>query len=221
MMIVMKFPSLEELAERWTLAHTIAVAAWVIVVVLGIALLARQGETTYPQVAKRKTYAAENATFAYPANWTISNCEPDKPFIELPGYIAGDYKGGEAYHLTMYGTTAFNCVKDRPERLDLYPEQLVASETPCAPATSTPGERLDNGLYLYLQEDRGEVVAIHVRQNLCFAPADTVVLGFGFIDPIAEPTDAAEFGLPRVKKEDLLRSPQYQDIRELAASIRY
>jgi hypothetical protein len=213
--------NLEELAERWTLAHTVAVAAWVVVLVLAVAVLLQRDGSTYPTTDARKTYAAENATFVYPANWTTNNCEPGKPFIELPGYIEANYKGDKSYALSMYGTGAFNCIKDRPERFDIYPEEVVASETPCAPGTSTEGERLENGLYLQLQEDEGSVVAIHIRQNQCFAPAETLVLGFAFTDPDEQPNDISDFGPPRVEKEALLRSPQYQDIRELAESIRY
>lgn len=218
----MRFPSLEELAERWSIAHTVAVAAWVVVVVLGVAVLLRQNVSTYPEVEQRKVYAAENATFKYPANWTVNNCEQaGEPFLELPGHIRADYKGDSHYRLAMYGTTAFNCIKDRPERLDIYSEQMVASDTPCAPGTSTEGERLENGLYLQLQEDEGSVVAIHIRQNNCFAPADTVVLGFAFIDPEEEPGDVIEHGPPRIGKEALLASPQYRDIKALAESIGY
>lgn len=217
----MGLPSLEELAEKWTPAHTIAVAAWVVVLVLGAVLLARNTASTYPATDERKIYAAENATFYYPANWTINPCIPDEPFIELPGTIKSNYKGERGYKLTVYGTGAYNCVKDRPERLDIYPEEIVASDQPCAPGTSTPGERLANGLYLQLQEQDGEVVSVYIKQNSCYAPADTVVLGFGFGDPKAGPGDTAEFGLPRVEKDDFLRSRQYQDIRALAESIRY
>ena len=217
----MHLPSLEELAERWTIAHTIAVAAWAVVLVLGVVLLVRSNVSTYPTTSDLKIYAAENATFKYPANWTINNCAPDKPFIELPGTIKSDYKDRRNYQLSVYGTGAYNCIKDRPERLDISPEEIVASDTPCAPATSTEGEKLVNGLYLQLQEDAGQVVAVHIKQNRCFASTDTVVLGFGFMDPQAEPGDTSTYGPPRVSKEDFLLSRQYQDIRTLAESIRY
>lgn len=217
----MKFPSLEELAERWTVAHTIAVAAWAVVLVLGLMLLVRGNTNTYPVTSEKKVYAAENATFKYPANWTINNCVPDKPFIELPGSVKSGYKDRGDYSLTIYGTGAYNCIKDRPERLDISPEEIVASDTPCATATSTEGEKLVNGLYLQLQEDAGQVVAVHIKQNSCFAGADTVVLGFAFTDPQAEPGDTAAYGPPRVDKEDFLNSRQYQDIRTLAESIKY
>jgi len=218
---VVKILSLEELAERWSLAHTVAVAAWVVVIVLGIALLLRGDGSNYPVTDLKKVYAAENATFTYPANWTLNDCAPDKAFIELPGTIGSDYKGRQAYPLTIYGTGAFNCVKDRPERLDIYSEQIVASDTPCSITTSTKGERLENGLYMQLQEQVGKIIAAHIKQNSCFAPADTVVLGFAFLDPAEEPGDAAEFGRPGVETDAFLASQQYQDIRALAESIRY
>src|SRR6185369_6089235 len=142
------------------------------------------------------------------------------PFIELPGTIKTDYKHKD-YQIKMYGTTAYNCIKDRPERLDLYPEEMTASSNPCAPATSTEGEQLSNGLYLQLQQEGDDVLAINVRQNSCYAPADTLVLGFGFTDPKPESADSSSFGVPRIKKEKLLESRQYKDIRTLAESIKY
>lgn len=217
----MRLLTLEEVAERWTIAHTIAVVAWSAVIVLGIVLLIRSNISTYPSTGNLKVYAAENATFKYPANWTINTCKSDKSFIELPGTIKSNYKGEKAYKLAMYGTGAFNCVADRPERLDISSEEIVASSTPCAPGTSTDGERLENGLYLQLKEQAGDVLAVHIKQNSCFAPADTIVLGFAFTDPQAQAGDSVEFGLPGVSKDMFLASPQYRDIRTLAESIRY
>ena len=217
----MRFLSLEELAERWTAAHTIAVAAWIVVLVLGIAVFFKDRTGTYPAADVYKVYAAENATFTYPANWQINNCVTGHPFIELPGNIKATYKNKKGYKLAMYGTGAYSCVKDRPERLDIYHEDIVASDHPCAPGTSTEGERLSNGLYLQLQEEGGEVVAVDIKQNSCFAPADTVVLGFAFTDPNAADGDTEQYGPPSVPKKDLLKSRQYQDIRALAQSIRY
>src|SRR5688572_27939221 len=111
----MKFPSLEELAENWRLAHTVAVAAWAVVIVLGIMLLVQNNASTYPATDRLKVYAAENATFKYPANWTINDCSTNKPFIELPGTIKSNYKNKRSYPLTVYGTGAYNCINDRPE----------------------------------------------------------------------------------------------------------
>jgi hypothetical protein len=216
-----KLLDLAALAERWTIAHTFAVAAWVAVAVLGLLLLVRSNVSTYPATNTLKVYAAENATFKYPENWTVNNCEADKPFIELPGTIKTDYKKDHNYQLKMYGTTAYNCIKDRPERLDLYPEEIAASSNPCAPASSTEGEQLDNGLYIQLQQEGNDVLAIHVKQNSCYAPADTLVMGFAFTDPDPKLGDSVEFGVPRVKKEKLLESRQYKDIRALAESIKY
>jgi hypothetical protein len=217
----MRFASLEELAERWSIAHTIALSAWVVALVLGVTLLIRNSADTYPVTDMYKVYAAENATFTYPANWTINRCSPDKSFIEVPGTIKSDYKGRNAYLLTIYGDVVYECMENRPARLDIRSEKLVASNDPCAPATSTEGEDLGNGLYLQLQETDEEVYALHIKQNSCYAPADTVVLGFAFLDPNAEPDDSAEHGPPRVKKEAFLKSRQFQDIRALAQSIRY
>jgi hypothetical protein len=217
----MRFISLEELAERWTAAHTFAVAAWIVVLVLGIAVFFKGRSGTYPTTDAYNVYAAENATFTYPANWQINNCVDGHPFIELPGNIKTKYKNKKDYKLTMYGTGAYTCVKGRPERLDIYHEDIVASDHPCAPGTSTEGERLPNGLFLQLQEEDGEVVAVDIKQNSCFAPADTVVLGFAFTDPKAGDGDTEQFGPPRVAEKDLLKSRQYQDIRTLAQSIRY
>ncbi|HTH72724.1 MAG TPA: hypothetical protein VL737_05180 [Candidatus Pristimantibacillus sp.] len=217
----MRWPSLEDLAERWTPAHTIAVSAWVIVLILGVTLLFRGDGTNYPVTGQQKTYAAENATFKYPANWTINQCAPNQPLIQLPGTIAASYKGKKRYPLTIYGADAFNCIKGRPDRLDIYPENMTAGSNPCSIATSTKGEKLKNGLYLELQEEGDYVVAIHIKQNSCYAPSDTVVLGFAFTDPNAEEGDLAKYGLPSVKKQDLLASDQYKDIRTLAESISY
>lgn len=217
----MRLPSLEELAEKWTFAHTIAVAAWVLVVVLGIAVLVRGDGSNYPVTDTKKIYAAENATFSYPANWTVNACTSNKPFIELPGTIGSDYKDRRNYPLGIYGMGAYNCVRDRPERLDISPEEIVASDTPCAPASSTKGEKLSNGLYLQLRESDGKVTAVEIRQNKCYAPNDTMVLGFAFVDPEAEAGDEAAFGQPCVDKEAFVQSPQYQDIRAVAESIRY
>ncbi len=216
----MRFINIESLAERWTVAHTIAVAAWALAVLLGLMLLVRGNASTYPDVSNRKVYAAENATFSYPENWTINNCDSGKPFIELPGTIRSDYKK-RGYELTMYGTGAYNCIKDRPERLDIYTEEIKAGGTPCSPSSSTPGERLENGLYLQLQEEGDDILAVHIRQNSCYAPSDTLVLGFGFVDPESKPGDLAEHGVPRVSKEDFLASRQYKDIVDLAQSIKY
>lgn len=219
-MYVVSLLSIETLAERWSFAHTIAVAAWAAVIVLGLVFLVRSNVSPYPATDRLKVYAAENATFKYPENWTINNCESGKPFIELPGAIKTDYKR-KGYELKMYGTTAYNCIKDRPERLDLYPEEMAASSNPCAPASSTDGEQLGNGLYLQLREEQGDILSVHIKQNSCYAPADTLVLGFGFVDPDPQPGDTAEFGTPRVDKETFLKSRQYQDIRALAESIKY
>lgn len=217
----MNIPSLEELAENWRLAHTVAVAAWAVVIVLGIMLLVQNSASTYPATDRLKVYAAENATFRYPANWTINGCSTNKPFIELPGNIKSNYKNKRAYPLTIYGTGAYNCIKDRPERLDISPEEIVASDNPCAPASSTEGEKLSNGLYLQLIEEGGELAAIHIKQNSCFVPTDTVVLGFAFSDPEAEEGDLMKFGPPHMKADDFKKSQQYQDIRTVAESISY
>lgn len=214
-------PTLEELAERWTLAHTIAVAAWAVALVLGLMLLVRSTAGTYPTTDDLQVYAAENATFMHPANWTINDCVAGRPFIELPGTFKADYKGQKAYPLAIYGTGAYNCIKGRPERFDIYPEDIIASDTPCATATSTKGEKLGNGLYLQLQEQEGELVAIYIKQNSCFAPADTAVIGFAFKDLQAEPGDADKYGPSRVSKDKFLASRQYKDIRALAESIHY
>jgi len=218
----MKWLSLEELAENWTIAHTISVVTWAVVVVLGIALLVHNNKPdTYPATNQLRVYAAENATFKMPANWTIGNCAADEPFIKLPGTIASTYKGKKDYPLEVTGTGAYSCVKDRPARLDLYSEELVASDNPCAPGISTEGEKLHNGLYMQLQEEDGAVLAIQIKQNSCFAPADAFVLSFSFVDPRSEQGDTAEFGPPSITKADLLKSRQYQDIHTLAESIRY
>lgn len=219
--VVMRLLSLDELAERWTLAHTIAVAAWAVVLVLGAMLYARNHVSTYPATDNVKVYAAENATFKYPENWQINDCASNKPFIELPGSIRSNYKDQKAYQLQIYGTGALNCINDRPERLDIYSENIVASDNPCAPATSTQGEQLTNGLYLQLAEQDGEVVAVRIKQNSCFAPAHTALLGFAFIDPNGNEEDTYNFGPPRVPKEVFLASRQYRDIRALAESIKY
>jgi hypothetical protein len=218
----MKFSSLEDLAERWTFAHTLAVVAWVVVLVLGVAVLFKNHQpATYPVVQDRKIYAAENATFKYPANWTLNNCDPNRPFIELPGTIRAEYKGSKSYQLTIYGADSFRCIKDRPERFDIYRETMTASDSPCALATSTRGELLSNGLYLQLQIQGDRVLAVQIRQNSCYAPADAVVLGFAFADPQAMEGDRTKWGLPSVRKEDFITSPQYRDIQALAESIKY
>lgn len=214
-------PSIEDLAQKWSIAHTIAVSAWVVVLVLAVVLMSRHTVDSYPTTEGRKIYAGENATFTYPENWTINSCHATKPFIELPGTIKVDYKGKKAYPLNIHGVTAFNCTKDRPEHFDIYSETIVASETPCSMATSTRGERLANGLYLQLQESEENVLAVTVRQNECFAPGGVAIIGFAFADPAAEQGDAAEFGMPQIKKDAFLASPQYRDIKALAESIRY
>ena len=217
----MSFPTLEELAERWTIAHTISIVAWAAVIVLGIVLLLRNNQSTYPVDRSLKVYAAENATFRYPANWKLNTeCKADQPFLELPGTIRSDYKE-KRYELQIYGFGAFSCIKDRPEKLDIYTEQMVASDTPCAPSSSTDGDRLENGLYFNLKEQGGKIIAVHIQQNGCYAPANTVVLGFAFVDPYARTDDMTKFGTPRIKKADFLASPQYRDIRALAESIKY
>jgi hypothetical protein len=217
----MKLPSLEDIAMKWSLAHTVALAAWVIVAALGVALFVRHTADPYPATDKHKMYAAENATFTYPQNWTINACVPGHSFIELPGTIKGDYKGRQAYGFTIIGSGAYACSKDRPERLDLYAETFTASDNPCAPATSTKGERLDNGLYLHLAEHNGEVYGISIHQNSCFAPEGVSVLTFSLMDPQAKVGDTEEYGPPRIKQEAFLVSRQYQDIKALVESIRY
>jgi hypothetical protein len=199
----------------------VAVVAWVVVVVLGVALLFKSHVSTYPTIDRFRLYAAENATFTYPENWKINDCVPDHPFIELPGTIRSDYKRKKGYQLTIYGADTFNCIKGRPDRLDIYSEDIAASDSPCVPATSTRGEHLSNGLYLQLQEQGDRILAVQIKQNSCFAPADVVVLGFAFVDPKAKEGDAAQFGVASIKKTDFLASPQYRDIKALAESIRY
>jgi len=216
-----RLSSLEALAEKWTIAHTISLAAWVAVLVLGIFLIFRPSGSSYPKTDILKTYAGENATFTYPENWTVGNCGLDEPFLELPGTIESEYKGKRSYPLAIYGTGAYNCMKDRPQRFDIYPENLKASDNPCAPSASTEGERLDNGLYFEVKEQGEHVVAVHIKQNNCYAPADTVVLGFAFVDPEMQVGDDVEFGMPTVNKEIFLKSPQYADMHSLAQSIRY
>lgn len=214
----MKRLSLEKVVDRWSVAHTVALAAWAVVSVLGILLAARHTRDSYPATDKSKIYAGENATFYYPENWTINNCEGDKHFIELPGTIKSTYKGRHAYPFTMYGMAAYECIKDRPQRFDIHPEEIVASEKPCSIATSTKGKRLDNGLYLQLAEDKDGVFGIVIRQNNCFAPPESSVLAFAFTDPAA---DTGLQTIPRINKDVLLASRQYQDIKTLAEGIKY
>jgi hypothetical protein len=212
--------NLETLAEKWSIAHTIAVAAWAAVVVVGLVVFIRGHASTYPAVNRFKVYAAENATFQYPENWTVNNCESGKSFLELPGTIKSDYKD-KGYQLKIYGTGAYNCIKDRPERLDLSPEDMTASTNPCTPASSTEGERLENGLYIQLEQEGTHVLAVHIKQNSCYVAADALVLAFAFTDPDPQPGDAVTFGLPGLDKEAFLKSRQYQDIKALAESIKY
>lgn len=217
----MRLFTLDELAERWTIAHTVAVAAWVVVLVLGLVLLFKNDASTYPQTEELKVYAGENATFRYPANWIISSCEAGRPFIELPGDIRAEYKGQHDYPLALYGTGVYNCEPGRPERFDISSEQVAASDNPCAPATSTRGEMLANGLYLQLQEQGKKVFAVQIKQNSCFASPSTVVLGFAFADPKAGKEGNGDAGPPAVDKGVFLASPQYKDIKALAESIKY
>ena len=214
----MKSFSLEAVAKHWTLAHTIAIFAWIIVLILGVQLLWRHVSPTYPGAGKLKIYAGENATFMYPENWTLNNCVADKPFIELPGSIKTNYKGKQAYKFTIEGSGSYRCIEGRPERFDIYSEKITASESPCSITLSTKGEKLKNGLYLQLQERNGEVQSLVIRQNECFAPADTIILRFSFADPRSE--GVVEEPLT-VEKDSFLASPQYKDIKELAESIRY
>lgn len=209
--------NLERIADRWRIKHTVALAAWALVLILGLMLLVRNISGGYPATDQLKVYAAENATFTYPANWSVKGCASGRPFIELPGTFKTDYKGKHAYDLTVHGNGAFSCASGRPERFDLYPETFEASAAPCAPATSTRGERLQNGLYLQLDERGDELLAVHIRQNVCYAPPHTAVLSFAFADPKAESDDA----VPMVKTKDFTSSRQYLDIRALAENIRY
>lgn len=217
----MKFLTFEQLADRWTLAHTVALAAWVVALVLGAQLFFRHVLSAYPATTKMKIYAGENATFMYPENWIINGCGTAKAFIELPGTIKSEFKGRQAYAFILQGSGQYECITDRPERFDIYSEEIVASDHPCAIATSTPGERLQNGLYLQLDEQDDAVLRLHIRQNACFAPPSTSILSFTFVDTDQGSNDIAKHGQPRVKKDDLLASRQYRDIKTLAESIRY
>lgn len=217
----MKMPSLEDVASRWTFGHTAAVVAWVVVVVLALVLFSRHASDSYPATDRRKVYAGENVTFMYPENWIIGDCTAHRDFLELPGTIKANYKGRQAYAFVIRGGGSYTCIKDRPERFDIFPETIMASENPCIVAESTKGERLDNGLYLQLAEQDGEVFGLSIRQNSCFAPQDAYLLNFSFVDPEAEDNDISRYGPPRVKKDALLSSRQYQDIRTLAESFRY
>src|SRR6266545_6090240 len=220
MLFAMKTSTLEHVANKWTFAHTVALAAWVVVLVLGLQLYWQHIRDAYPATDKLKIYAAENATFMYPVNWQINQCGSGKPFIELPGTIKAKYKGRQAYQFTMYGTGSYACVKGAPERLDIYSETIAASDHPCVTATSPRGERLQNGLYIQLDESGDEVFGVSIRQNSCFVPGDMFVLRFAFTDPEAEPGDAEKYGSTRINKQDFLASRQYQDIQALAESIR-
>jgi hypothetical protein len=217
----MKLVLLESLVARWTLSHTVAAAAWAVVIVLGLALALRGVEDPYPVTNNWKVYAGENATLRYPDNWQVRTCNPGHEFIELPGTIKTSYKGQKSYGLKIEGGGSYGCSNNKPERFDIYPETFVASDTPCIPATSTQGQRLENGLYLQLGEQDGEVFDIYIRQNRCFAPAEASVLHFVFVDPDARSGDATKYGMPRVKKDAFLQSSQYRDILALAASFRY
>jgi hypothetical protein len=214
----MRLFSLESIAERWTVAHTIAAFAWVVVLVLGLQLFLRHVGGSYPATSKLKIYAGENATFMYPANWSISDCVADKPFIALPGTIKAHFKGKHAYPFTIEGEVSYRCMEGRPARLDIYSETLVASDHPCSTAMSTKGERLSNGLYLQLEERSGTVEAVNIQQNACFAPDGVHVLQFHFVDPEQK---GLQTETPAVGKAQLLASQQYKDIKALAASIRY
>lgn len=215
----MKFLSLESIAEKWTVAHTIAVFAWIVVLILGLQLFWRHVSGSYPATSKLKIYAGENATFMYPENWTINNCVADRAFIELPGNIKADFKGKQAYRLTIEGASSYRCMENRPERFDIYSETIKASDNPCSQDFSTKGDRLNNGLFLQLLEEEGKVTSVQVKQNNCFAPADVSVLRFTFVDPTPEGGVATE--TPGVPTKDFLTSRQYKDIRALAESMRY
>jgi hypothetical protein len=220
-MLAMKMPSLEDIASRWTVGHTVAAFAWVVALALGIANVLQSPRANYPTAKSHKIYAGENATFTYPDNWVISSCVPGEPLISLPGTIMGTYRGKDAYPLSMYGISAFSCVKGRPVRLDIHDETIVASENPCSIRNSTSGERLKNGLYLQLQQDGENILAVNIRQNKCFTQTDTSVLGFSFATPTANKDDGDDPATPRVKKDVFLASQQYRDIRAVAESIRY
>ena len=217
----MKTLSLEDIVDKWSLAHTLAALAWFVVLILGITLLARNSRNPYPATNQLKIYAAENATFAYPANWTVNNCVPGHAFIELPGTMKTDFKGKKAYGLGLEGTGDYACIKNSPERLDLYSETISASDNPCAPASSTPGEKLDNGLYLQLGEQDGKVYGVSIHQNACFAPSGAAVLTFSFVDPQPKEGREGAIDTPYVSRKAFLASRQYKDIRALAQSIRY
>ncbi len=216
----MRFPSLEDVAERWTVAHTVMVAAWVLVLVLGVALLARGTRDPYPVTDQMKVYAGENATFTYPSNWTINGCGEGDAFMELPGTFKADYKGKKAYGLQLRGNTMYSCVKDRPERFDIYNETIVASDTPCAPALAAKGEHLSNGLYIQIDKWQGGIYGVSIHQNGCFAPSGTAVLAFIFADPNDKATSGG-YVTPELSDAAFKASRQYKDIRALAESFRY
>ena len=217
----MRFPSLEDVATKWTLAHTVALVAWVVALLLGLQLLWRHVSGSYHGSSQLKVYAGENATFMYPANWQLHACEPGKPFIELPGTIKSTYKGRQAYGFTVIGTDSFECIKNRPEHFDIFPEVLAASYDPCAPGTSTSGTRLQNCLYMQIDEEGGKVKALRIMQNQCYAPNDAAILSFSFTDPEAKNGDTEKYGQPGVTKDVFLTSNQYKDIKTLAESIKY
>lgn len=201
----MKFISLETLAKKWTFAHTVAVAAWVLVGVLGLLLAVRHLDSSYPATAAARIYPAENATFTHPINWTLQPCVAGEPFLRLPGYLKTSYKGRQAYPLRIEADAAIECREGKPPRFALVGE-------PATQQCEEQGERLANGLLLRLNEQEDAVTDVQVRQ----ACAPWPLLTFFFVDPKGEAGDQ-----PEAKKASILGSRQYEDIRVLAESIRF
>lgn len=163
----------------------------------------------YPKTNTWVTFRT-NVVFHHPENWKVGSCGVLRPFIELPGTLKGNYKGSENYDLVIRAYAA--CEGERA--ILNYTEIDSNSQTVCE-----KGERLSNGLVVGLNHySKHKIRGVLVYDSSC---QDEVI---SFVAHDAKHTIASSDydanGIPTVDQDTFIASPQYQDIKRFAESIR-
>jgi len=188
------------------------------VFVIAILLMASSSNAHYPQDTKWLEYKGRIA-FTYPANWALNNCIDNKPFLELPGKLNGDFRTHDQ-RLKIYGSGSDLCRSDVSVKLNIGHPQDASQ-----PCKKPAGELLQNGLYLNLVDDTdypGYIWLVVVSPG-CDEVNVPDVLSFSFEDPQVSSSGKNILmygGEPRVNKEQFQASPQYRDMKRMAESIR-
>lgn len=193
----------------------------IFIVIVGMFLII-DSTTRYKSAQNWKIYQVTNLSFRYPEEWQAVFCGSQREVMKLPKTISGYYDGHEKFPLEIGAYTGAG--------LDCNEGKLFIDSKPlCTPSIDIPRvetlKQLPNGLYIVLDKNlKGEgVKSIRIQMRSCTA---TTLFRFDFQPaPHTQTSIRHELGYePQsasyISQNALITSPQYQDIKKFAESIK-